>query len=95
MSLRDEIQRLAHDFDDQDNASHNLWTWLPSYREAQKHHGDYAGNLTPSIADVMREAITFIMHRLDPTPEQVEEAGEIYKCPCGEPHDIPDKEKTQ
>lgn len=32
----------------------------------------------------MREAATFISHGLNPTPEQTEEAGDRYKCPCGE-----------
>jgi hypothetical protein len=87
MGLRDDIQRMAHEFAEEDNASFNLWTWLPSYAAAQKAHGDHASNFTPPIADVMKEACEFISHRLHPTPEERAEAGELYECPCGEPHD--------
>ena len=87
MGLRDEIQRMAHEFSREDNASYNLWTWLPSYAAAQKAHGDHAGNHRPAIADVMNEACEFISHRLHPTPEERAEAGELYECPCGDTHD--------
>lgn len=87
MDLRNEIQRLAHQFEREDSAAHNLWTWLPSHAAAQKGHGDHAGNFRPSIADVMEEACEFISHRLHPTAEQRSEAGELYECPCGQTHD--------
>lgn len=86
MSLRDEIKRLAHQMEREDNAAHDLWTWLPSYAVATKGHGDYASNHRPSIADVMIEASTFISHGLHPTAEERDQAGDIYDCPCGEPH---------
>ncbi len=87
MGLRDDIQRMAHEFSREDNASYNLWTWLPSHAAAQKAHGDHAGNFRPAIADVMSEACEFISHRLHPTAEERSEAGELYECPCGEPHE--------
>lgn len=87
MSLRDDIQRLAHDMAREDNAAHDLWTWLPSYAAAVKWHGDYATEHRPPIADVMIEAATYIGHKLHPTAEERAEAGDIYGCPCGKYHD--------
>jgi len=87
MSLRDDIQRLAHNMQLEDNAAHDLWTWLPSYAAARKGHGDYATQHRPSIADVMIEAATFIGHGLHPTDAERNEAGDTYTCPCGEVHD--------
>lgn len=85
MSLRAEIISLGHELSEQSNAAFNLWTWLPSYKAAQAAHGDYAGNFTPSVQDVLTEAAIFIGHGLQPTPEQL--AGEpLYSCPCGESH---------
>jgi len=47
--LRSLIQNIAHEFDREDNSAFDLWTYLPSYKEAQKYHGDYAANFTPPI----------------------------------------------
>ncbi|OJW46186.1 MAG: hypothetical protein BGO63_03710 [Candidatus Accumulibacter sp. 66-26] len=51
---------------------------------AQRAHGDYASEHRPSVADVLTEAAMFMSHGLNPSPEQIEEAGEHYKCPCGD-----------
>lgn len=87
MSLREDIKRLAHQMEGEDNAAYNLWTWLPSHAAAQKAHGDHAGNYKPSVLEVMNEACEFISHRLHPTPQEREEAGELYVCPCGDDHE--------
>lgn len=91
-NLRDEIGRLAHTMDEEDNAASDLWTWLPSYREAEKHHGDYWQEQKPSNADIMNEAAMYLMG-LKPTPEQIAQAaadasepGQWFACPCGEDH---------
>lgn len=55
MSLRDEIQRLAHEFEQQDNAAHDLWTWCPSYASAKHYWQRRALRCRPCIADLMRE----------------------------------------
>jgi len=34
----------------------------------------------------MTEAAMFIAHGLNPTAEQVKQAGEFYLCNCGEDH---------
>ncbi len=86
-SLRQSIISLGHELAEQDNQAFSLWTWLPSHKAAQAAHGDYADNYTPSVLDILREATVFISHGLAPTPEQIQEAGELYHCPCGEPHD--------
>jgi hypothetical protein len=86
MSIRHEIQALARQFDAEDNAAFDLWSWLPSYKEAKKFHGEYVDQHEPSIADIMKEASIFFSHKMNPTPEQIKEAGEFYKCPCGENH---------
>lgn len=60
MSLRDDIIQLGHDLAEEQNMAYQLWTWLPSYKEAQKLHGDYASNFIPSIYDIMEEAATVL-----------------------------------
>lgn len=86
MSVRGWIISLAHELSEENNAAFDLWTWLPSYREALKHHGDYASEFTPSPTDVMREATMYISHDSCPTEEQRKEAQGYYDCPCGEDH---------
>lgn len=87
MSLRDDLQRLAKDLADENDTAYTLWTWLPSYKAASAAHGDYAGNFAPSVGDTLREALKFISHELMPTGEQRDDAGDLYACPCGEPHE--------
>ena len=86
-SARQAIISLAHELEAQQNEAYSLWTWLPSYKAAEAAHGDYASNHTPSVADVLKEACMFIAHGLNPSDEQRAEAGDFYKCPCGEVHD--------
>lgn len=83
-TTRQAIIDLGSELADQENKSFDLWTWLPSYKAAQRAHGDYASEKRPSVADVMVEATLFISHGLTPTSEQIEAAGDLYKCPCGE-----------
>lgn len=84
--MRRDIIKFAHELEEQDSAAFDLWVWLPSYKEAEEHHGDYAGEYTPSVSDIMKEASMFIADKLSPTNEDREKRGEWYKCPCGEHH---------
>lgn len=86
-TARQSIIALGRELEDQANEAFSLWTWLPSYKAAKAAHGDCADNHTPSVADVLKEACMFIAHGLNPTEEQRAEAGDFYKCPCGESHD--------
>jgi hypothetical protein len=81
--LRDLVTRL----DDEDNAACDLWSWLPSKAVAEKHHGDYYGNVRPSNADVMSEAAMLLaeLRGSQRTPE--ERAKWFERCPCGESHE--------
>jgi hypothetical protein len=79
--------RLGRELEAQQNAAVDFWSWLPSYAEARKWHGDYACEHMPSVTDLLREASLFISHKLNPTKEQLAESGEWYTCPCGESHD--------
>ena len=96
-SARSMIISLGHELSEQQNKAFELWTRLPSYQAAKAAHGDYASEYTPSVADVMVEATMFISHGLCPTKEQKVEAGEFYKCPCGEAHPAagPDAERSE
>lgn len=58
--LRDMIRAAARRFDDEDNAAHDLWTWLPSHAAAVADHGDHAACARPSLADIIREATAVI-----------------------------------
>lgn len=89
MNLRSEIQRLAHQFDEEDNAAGDLWSWLPSHAAAEKAHGDYASNHRPSIASVMREAAMVIAESRGYPPSDADRA-EWFRCPCGEEHESED-----
>lgn len=85
-NARQMIIELGHELSEQNDKSFGLWTWLPSHKAAVAAHGDYADNFTPPVADVLREATMFISHALNPTSEQVAEAGDLYSCPCGKDH---------
>lgn len=85
-NTRQAIIELGHELEQQENKAYDLWTWLPSYKAAKAGHGDYACEHRPSVSDVLAEAALFISHGLNPTAEQVAEAGEFYSCPCGEDH---------
>jgi hypothetical protein len=94
----DAMIALGRQLDEQQNAAHDLWTWLPSHQVAKKHHDDYADNYTPSIKDILVEAAMYIAAMKDPsspygpktaevlrtnTPEEVEW---FERCPCDEDH---------
>ncbi len=83
MSLRQDIQRLAYEFELEDGAAFDLWTWLPSYQVAKKYHGDYADNHRPSGADIMREAAR-VMAVHAGRVETEEEQARWENCPCGQ-----------
>lgn len=92
MSLKDDFIRLGKQLEDESNAAFNLWTWLPSYKDSQKGHGDYASEFMPSVADIMNEACCFIADGLNPSEEKIKERGYIYKCTCEEDHSQPTQE---
>lgn len=83
---RSAIIQLGEQLSRENDAAHDLWSWLPSHRAARAGHGDYAIEFRPSVRDIMVEAATFIGHGLNPTAEERAEAGDLYKCPCGEEH---------
>lgn len=86
MSLRSEIQRLASQFADEDEAAFTLWSWLPSHAAAEKHHGDYASEHRPSAADIMREAAKVLAEKAGYPPTDAERA-EWFARRCGEAHE--------
>lgn len=86
MEWMDVVRNAARDLDAMSEAAHDLWTWLPSYKEAQKYHGDYAINHMPSFATIMAEA-SIVLAKVEvqyPLPDS-ENEGYFY-CPCGEDH---------
>jgi hypothetical protein len=87
MNLRNEIQNFAKELEEQDNAAMDLWSWLPSYREAKKYHGDYHHEFQPSIADIMKEASTvFAKTKYDEPIIDGDDRQPRFQCPCGETH---------
>lgn len=87
MKLAQELIQLGQQLAAENEAAHDLWTWLPSYRIAQKHHGDHASAHRPSNRDVMVEAAMYLANigRADTTVTPEEEAW-FTRCPCGEDH---------
>lgn len=77
---------LGLELSQEQDRAFDLWTWLPSYKAAQAAHGDESDTVMPCVADILTEAALYISHKLNPTPEQINEAGDYYKCPCGEDH---------
>lgn len=87
MKLAQELIQLGQQLAAENDAAHDLWTWLPSYKVAQKHHGDYAYEYRPSNQDVMVEAAKYLAHltRAD-TTMTAEEQEWFTRCSCGEDH---------
>lgn len=81
---RGDFIRLAEELKAEDEKAANLWTWLPSYRAAQKSHGDYACEHRPPLSDLLEEVTLYVSHKCNPTQEQIAEAGTFYRCPCGD-----------
>lgn len=85
--MKQEFIKLGQQLDAENNAAHDLWTWLPSHKIAQKHHGDYASEYCPSNADVMKEAAMYLGHLRRPeVPLTPEEQEWFWRCPCDEDH---------
>lgn len=84
LMTRGDIIRFAAELAKEEDRALDLWTWLPSYKAAVAAHGDYASEYRPPMGDLLCEATLFISHKLNPTPEQMKEAGTFYRCPCGE-----------
>jgi hypothetical protein len=84
MSTKFDFIRLGEQLSEEENAAFDLWTWLPSHREATKYHGDYSIEHRPSTADVMREAASYLS-----SLKYNDFDKEEFKCSCdGEHPDI-------
>jgi hypothetical protein len=81
MGIEQGIISLGRKLKGYNDAAYDLWTWLPSYRKAKKCLGDYACNIRPGHAEVMREACDFISDACDPSKERLE-SHYLYQCPC-------------
>ena len=86
-SARSLIISLGNELSEQQNRAFELWTWLPSHKAAKDAHGDYADEFTPSVSDVITEAAFYLSHGMNPTEEQKVQAGDFYRCPCGDLHE--------
>ena len=85
--LRNQIIRLGEQLAAEENAAHDLWTWLPSHAVAKRNHDDYASAHRPSVSDVMREAAEYLAHLKRPSePLSVEQRRWFDECPCDEDH---------
>lgn len=83
INLGEELQRVQ-------DAAGDLWTWLPSYAECQKHHKFHEHSFTPSIDLIIREAC----HHLANLKTGSAEDPEWFQCPCGEDHEAEDTNKV-
>lgn len=93
MNFVDGMVQLAQQLVDERSAAHDLWTWLPSYQVAKKHHGDHVSNVCPSVRDVLNEAAMFFSYMntgamkhgdAKMTPAEQEW---FDRCPCDEGHE--------
>lgn len=87
MKLAQELIEFGQQLAAENDAAHDLWTWLPSYKVAEKFHGDYAMEHRPSNRDVMIEAAVYLGRLKYPdAPLSLEESRRLVECPCGEDH---------
>jgi hypothetical protein len=84
--LRRDLIQLGEQLAADENAAHDLWTWLPSHKVAQRYHGDYAAEHRPSIGDVLREAAAHLAALQYPDSVKPSERRMFESCPCGEDH---------
>ncbi len=88
MKLAQELIRFGEQLAAENAAAHDLWTWLPSYKVAERHHGDYASEHCPSNRDVMYEAALYLTNTSRCNTEMTTEEQEWFtRCPCGEYHE--------
>lgn len=96
MKLAQELIRFGEQLAEEHAAAHDLWSWLPSHKVAERHHRDYAVEHCPSNADVMKEAAMYLAQLLHPeTPLTAEEQDWFTRCPCGESHDEAELDQKQ
>lgn len=81
MSFLSEMQAFVRQHDAEADAAFDLWTWLPSYKQAEACLGDYASEVEPGADWIMKEACSFIAHGCSPTEEQLAQ-DPCYCCPC-------------
>lgn len=82
MSFLTELSNFVHQAERAEDASFDLWTWLPSYKKAQECLGDYAANVRPTPEWVMREACEYLAERCNPSKDKLSDPWGPYGCPC-------------
>lgn len=87
MKLAEELIRFGEQLAAERDAASDLWSWLPSHKVAERHHGDYAGEHCPSVRDVMIEAAMYLAVHQGPARDYTPEEQEWFsRCPCGVDH---------
>jgi hypothetical protein len=90
LTLTDQFISLGHQLSAERDSAHDLWTWLPSHKVAEKNHGDYASEFCPSVKDVMVEAAMYLAHLARPdVPVTPDEQEWFARCPCDQDHVAP------
>ena len=84
-NLKQELADLFQEIKIEDTASFDLWTWLPSFEEAKKHHGDDARDYKPLPKDIMTEATLYLAQLSGHQLSDIQKAT-WFVCPCGEYH---------
>ena len=82
-NFKDGLLQMAKYIDDSENAAFDLWTRLPSYKEAEKYHGDYSSEFKPDPQFIMKEACKYISDLLEGS---IDEHEPYYRCPCENDH---------
>ena len=76
------MRQFLSDYDSEREEAHDLWTWLPSYKAAEKSHGDYACEFTPP-AYVLHGTISHVLaYLINGSPITDEWIEEWCGCPC-------------
>lgn len=90
--LREDLIKFTDNLRKEQEAAFDLWTWLPSFKEAKRYHEDYADTLMPSVEMIMRECAVlcgYLQDRLHGRDRKLPEETDLFQCPCGEAHENP------
>jgi hypothetical protein len=95
MSIRQEIKNLAAILTEEEDAAMDLWTCLPSHKEACERHGENALSYCPNPRAVMREAEETFRVLADHDSEDRTGLLSFFGCQCDTHTHTPTEETVE
>ena len=84
--LRKAMVEMAREFELEDNAVSDLWTWLPTYEVVEHFHETL--NYMPPNRDIIKEAAMYLASIEKKYYDDFTEKMWFAECPCGDPDHI-------